>query len=84
MNIVVVRLASGLTGRRKAGVVLYCRLHAAQEESFCSVELRRYPCSNLQVKVSNSPLNSPLACVICHAQSYQKTLLLGAFPAATQ
>ena len=32
----------------------HCRLHPAQEESFCSVELRRYPCSNLQVKVSNS------------------------------
>ena len=79
----MVLLAHGLTEERKARIVLCCRLHAAQEESFCSVELRRYPCSNLQVKVAE-PCTAPLAYVICHAQNHQQTLLLEAFPAVIQ
>ena len=43
----------------------HCRLHPAQEESFCSLELRRYPCSNLQVKVLHAPLQDASTLTKC-------------------
>ena len=48
-----------------------CRLHAAQEDSFCSVELRKYPCSDVQVKVSQGLLTKSRVCVTSAGPSLQ-------------